>query len=90
MLNNYCQVIEQTDEEKLKMYMKCKKIDLAKMLIEKERISEQPRYDHNEAITIASNTKYPINYNLTTGADGIEYPYTRNVAYSKIIGYVEK
>ena len=36
-MNNYMQVIEQTDEEKLKMYMKCKKKDLAKMLIESNK-----------------------------------------------------
>lgn len=27
------QTVEQTDEEKLTMYMKCKKVDLAKMLL---------------------------------------------------------
>ena len=32
------QIIEQTDEEKLAMYMKCKKVELAKMLIECNRI----------------------------------------------------
>ena len=63
-MNNYIQIVEQTDEEKLKMYMKCKKIELAKMLIERERVPRQPRYNHNEAVTTASNTKYPINYEL--------------------------
>lgn len=32
------QVIEMTDKEKLKMYMKCSKKELAKMLIESNRI----------------------------------------------------
>jgi hypothetical protein len=32
------QVIEQTPEEKLKMYMKCSKVELAKMLIECNRL----------------------------------------------------
>jgi hypothetical protein len=34
------QVIEQTQEEKLKMYMKFSKVELAKMLIECNRILE--------------------------------------------------
>ena len=37
-MNNYMQVVDTTDEEKLKMYMKCKKKYLAKMLIEANRI----------------------------------------------------
>ena len=30
----YMRIVKQTDEEKLAMYMKCKKKELAKMLIE--------------------------------------------------------
>jgi len=35
---NYMQIVEQTDEEKLAMYMKCKKKQLAKMLIQCNKI----------------------------------------------------
>jgi hypothetical protein len=38
MLNNYCQIVEQTDEEKLKMYMECTKEELANMLIEANKV----------------------------------------------------
>jgi len=30
----FCKIIKQTKEEKIKMYMKCKKIELIEMLIE--------------------------------------------------------
>lgn len=45
------QVIEQTDEEKLVMYMKCSKKELAKMLIEANK--------HRSAPTV-SYSAYPI------------------------------
>lgn len=35
---NFMRIAEQTDEEKLKKYMKCTKKELAKMLIESNRI----------------------------------------------------
>jgi len=34
------QIIETTHDEKMKMYMKCTKVELAKMLIECNRILE--------------------------------------------------
>ena len=34
----YMQIVKQTDEEKLKMYMKCNKEELAKMLIEANKV----------------------------------------------------
>jgi len=34
----YMQIVEQTDEEKLKMYMKCKKKELAEMLINANKV----------------------------------------------------
>ena len=36
--SNFMQVIEQTDDEKLKMYMKCTKKELAEMLIQCNKI----------------------------------------------------
>jgi hypothetical protein len=38
MNTNIMQIVEQTDEEKLTMYMKCKKEQLAKMLIQCNKI----------------------------------------------------
>lgn len=37
MINNYCQIVPQTWEERYSMYMKFPKEDLAKMLAERDR-----------------------------------------------------
>ena len=76
-MNNYIQIVEQTDEEKLKMYMKCKKIELAKMLIEANRVRK-----------LTVDYSMLTDSTITTNADGVEYPYTRNYANSKTIGYI--
>ncbi len=38
MTANYHQIVEQTDKQKLKMYMKCKKKELAEMLIQANKV----------------------------------------------------
>ena len=60
---NYMQVVEQTDEEKLQMYMKCTKKELAEMLIESNK-HIQPRFNHNEAVWLATQLNFEVNYDL--------------------------
>lgn len=38
----YAHVVDMTDDEKMKMYMKCSKKDLAEMLIEREKHDKEP------------------------------------------------
>ncbi len=40
--NNYLHIVEQTDEEKRKMYMKCSKAELVSMIIQKEKLESLP------------------------------------------------
>ena len=77
---NYSQVIAMTDEEKLEMYMKCTKKELAKMLIESNRnldmaIARQPfavypsypiypPYDPNAPIVTYDTSDTNESYNL--------------------------
>ena len=60
----YIQIVEQTDEEKLKMYMKCTKEELAKMLIAANKAIPPLRYSHNEAVKLANKLNYKVNYKL--------------------------
>jgi len=43
---NYMHMIEQTDEEKLKMYMKSTKLKLAEMLLESNRYKRPMEYTY--------------------------------------------
>jgi hypothetical protein len=57
---NYCQVIEMTDEEKLVMYMKCTKKQLAEMLIQCNKHLEMLLHETSTAYNFKfpSNTEY--------------------------------
>ena len=52
---NFLQVAPMTFEEKVKMYMKCSKLELAKMLAERDRLDYVPQpqspYEHGYDIT---------------------------------------
>lgn len=52
---NFLQVAPMTFEEKVRMYMKCSKLELAKMLAERDRLDYVPQpqspYEHGYHIT---------------------------------------
>lgn len=65
-LNNMVHVVKMTDKEKLQMYMKCSKKELAKMLIECNKIIEahfesKPQYSFEipaSALNVTSRASY--------------------------------
>ena len=62
------QIVDQTDEEKMKMYMKLSKRDLILMLIESNKHHNQPSWYQPKAIPCdydpitSCRSKYPINF----------------------------
>lgn len=80
---NYYHVVEQTDEEKLAMYMKLSKIELAKMLIEAnkhlQRMELRPIYvDNNRGFQEIkpSYPQWPTYPTFTPGAPFPDYTIT--------------
>lgn len=79
-MTNYIQIVEQTDEEKLKMYMKFTKEELAKMLIQANKILgniTQPYFPYNPYCP--PDVPYPVYpYPTITGTTvGINSEYLR-------------
>jgi len=78
------QIIEQTHEEKVKMYMKSTKRKLIEMLIECNKIQKSLT-----RISFYSDDVTRSNYRVND-YEGGEYSYTTRTATSKVIGKVIK
>jgi len=61
METNFIQVVEMTDEEKFKMYMKCKKADIVRMHIELERRNSPAPKQYSTFATMITTAGKPIN-----------------------------
>jgi hypothetical protein len=65
-LTNYIQVVEQTQEEKIAIYMKCSKKELIEMLLENQRLVDlfRPRNSYETCKTVFIDyTKFKYNDN---------------------------
>ena len=70
---NFLQVVPMTFEEKVKMYMKCSKLELAKMLAERDRLDYVPQ----------PQSPYESGYHITCDTDQVA---TRSISVSDSTG----
>lgn len=82
---NFLQVAPMTFEEKVRMYMKCSKLELAKMLAERDRLDYVPQPQPYPAPNTAPwpTPRYNIEYEITCGTDPLA---TQSISVSDSTG----
>ena len=82
---NFLQVAPMTFEEKVRMYMKCSKLELAKMLAERDRLDYVPQPQPYPAPNTAPwpTPRYNIEYEITCDTDPLA---TQSISVSDSTG----